>query len=114
LVKRRKTLKSFWTATFHIYDANDQHLYTIKERSGFVRMMDGLIGELPVVSFFSGYIFNPKYVLTNAQGQELMEASKEQSFFGRRFKLHQYQTSEHDQLFVLSYMMLLISDRNRG
>lgn len=111
---RRKTLKSFWTATFHIYDANDQHLYTIKERSGFVRMMDGLIGELPVVNFFSGYIFNPKYVLTNAQGQELMEASKEQSFFCRRFKLHQYQISEHDQLFVLSYMMLLISDRNRG
>ena len=111
---RRKTFKSFWTATFHIYDANDNHLYTIKERSGFVRMMDGMIGEIPVLGFFSGYIFNPKYVLTDLQGREMMEVSKEPSFFGRNFKLNQYQSSQDDSLFVLSFMMMLISDRNRG
>lgn len=111
---RRKTLKSFWTATFHIYDANDNHLYTIKERSGFVRMMDGIVGEIPVISFFSGYIFNPKYVLTNLNGTEFMEVSKEPSFFGRKFKLNQFQTSNNDSLLILSFMMMLISDRNRG
>lgn len=111
---RRKTLKSFWTATFHIYDTNDNHLYTIKERSGFVRMMDGIVGEIPVISFFSGYIFNPKYVLTNLNGTEFMEVSKEPSFFGRKFKLNQFQTSNNDSLLILSFMMMLISDRNRG
>lgn len=111
---RRKTLKSFWTATFHIYDANDNHLYTIKERSGFVRMMDGIVGEIPVISFFSGYIFNPKYVLTNLNDTEFMEVSKEPSFFGRKFKLNQFQTSNNDSLLILSFMMMLISDRNRG
>ena len=110
---RRKTFKSFWTATFHIHDANDNHLYTIKERSGFTRMMDGLIGEIPVLGFFSGYIFNPKYVLTDNAGKEYMEASKEPSFFGRKFKLNQFNSSEDDSLFVLSFMMMLISDRNR-
>ena len=111
---RRKTFKSFWTATFHIYDANDNHLYTIKERSGFTRMMDGMVGEIPVLGFFSGYIFNPKYVLTDLNGKEYMEASKEPSFFGRKFKLNQFNSSEDDSLFVLSFMMMLISDRNRG
>ena len=111
---KRKTLKSFWTATFHIYDANDNHIFTIKERSGFTRMMDGMVGEIPVVGFFSGYLFNPKYALSNLQGTELMEVSKEPSFFGRKFKLNQYQQTEDDALFVLSFMLMLITDRNRG
>ena len=112
---RRKTLKSFWTATFHIYDANDNHLFTIKERSGLTRMMDGMFGEIPVLGFFSGYLFNPKYVLTDLNGTELMEISKEPSFFGRKFKLENYKAQpEHLELFILSYMMLLISDRDRG
>lgn len=111
---RRKTFKSFWTATFHIYDANDNHLYTIKERSGFVRMMDGMVGEIPVIGFFSGYIFNPKYVLTDLNGAEYMEVSKEPSFFGRKFKLNQFKPSQDDSLFILSFMMMLISDRDRG
>ena len=111
---KRKTLKSFWTATFHIYDANDNHIFTIKERSGFTRMMDGMVGEIPVVGFFSDYLFNPKYALSNLQGTELMEVSKEPSFFGRKFKLNQYQQTEDDALFVLSFMLMLITDRNRG
>ena len=111
---KRKTLKSFWTATFHIYDANDNHIFTIKERSGFTRMMDGMVGEIPVVGFFSGYLFNPKYALSNLQGTELMAVSKEPSFFGRKFKLNQYQQTEDDALFVLSFMLMLITDRNRG
>lgn len=111
---RRKTFKSFWTATFHIYDANDNHLYTIKERSGFVRMMDGMVGEIPVIGFFSGYIFNPKYVLTDLNGAEYMEVSKKPSFFGRKFKLNQFKPSQDDSLFILSFMMMLISDRDRG
>ena len=111
---KRKTLKSFWTATFHIYDTNDNHIFTIKERSGFTRMMDGMVGEIPVVGFFSGYLFNPKYALSNLQGTELMEVSKEPSFFGRKFKLNQYQQTEDDALFVLSFMLMLITDRNRG
>ena len=111
---KRKTLKSFWTATFHIYDANDNHIFTIKERSGFTRMMDGMVGEIPVVGFFSGYLFNPKYALSNLQGTELMEVSKEPSFFGRKFKLNQYQQTEDDALFVLSFMLMLLTDRNRG
>lgn len=112
---RRKTLKSFWTATFHIYDADDNHIFTIKERSGLTRMIDGAIGEIPVVGFFTGYVFNPKYVLLDPNGNELMELSKEPSFFGRKFKLNNYKAQpEQYELFILSYMMLLISDRNRG
>jgi len=112
---RRKTLKSFWTATFHIYDANDQHMFTIKERSGLVRMLDGMVGEIPILGFFSGYVFNPKYALSDLSGKELMEISKEPSFFGRKFKLEKLADTEgNDELFILSYMMLLIADRNRG
>ncbi|HEY4539933.1 MAG TPA: hypothetical protein VIG94_08000, partial [Faecalibacter sp.] len=112
---RRKTLKSFWTATFHIYDANDNHIFTIKERSGLVRMMDGVFGEIPILGFFSGYVFNPKYALSDLSGKELMEISKEPSFFGRKFKLEKLADTEgNDELFILSYMMLLIADRNRG
>ncbi len=112
---RRKTLKSFWTATFHIYDANDNHIFTIKERSGLTRLMDGFLGGIPIIGFFSGYVFNPKYVLKDLIGSELMEVSKEPSFFGRKFKLANFKAQpEHYELFILSYMMLLIADRDRG
>lgn len=112
---KRKTLKSLWTATFHIYDAQDHHIFTIKERSGLTRMLDGLFGEIPVIGFFSGYVFNPKYVLKDLNGKELMEIRKEPSFFGRRFKLENFNAQPEDlELFILSYMLLLIGDRERG
>jgi len=112
---RRKTLKSFWTATFHIYDAADNHIFTIQERSGLVRLLDGMVGKIPILGFFTGYIFNPKYVLKDLKNTELMEMAKKPSFFGRKFKLENYKAQpEHYELFILSYMMLLIADRDRG
>jgi len=112
---KRKTLKSFWTATFHIYDENDNHIFTINERSGLTRMLDGFFGEIPIIGALSGYVFNPKYVLKNLNEAELMEITKEPSFWGRKFKLNNISAKpEHYELFILSYMILLIADRERG
>src|SRR5690606_10932036 len=70
---RKKTFSSFIKATYHLQDAQGNQVYTLKERSAMVRLMDGIFGEIPVVGVLSGYVFNPKYVVTDLNGTELME-----------------------------------------
>jgi len=112
---RKKTLSSFIKATYQLQDAQGNHLYTIKERSAMVRFMDGIFGEIPVIGVLSGYVFNPKYVVTDLNGNELMEMVKKPSFFGRKFEVHKLTNkSFNEEQIVLSLALMILQQRDRG
>lgn len=112
---RKKTLNSFIKATYHLQDQQGNHLYTIKERSAMVRFMDGIFGEIPVVGALSGYVFNPKYVVTDQNGNELIEMVKKPSFFGRKFEVHKLTNkSFNEEQIVLSLALMVLQQRDRG
>ena len=59
----RKGMRSIWKSTYEVYDENNQHKYTIREDNAWVKFWDGLVGELPVIGWFTGYFLNPSYSL---------------------------------------------------
>ena len=111
----RKGRKSLWRAQYEVTDGGGQPL-TMQEENGWVKVGDALFGEIPLLGIFSGYIFNPSYLLTNAAGAPLMRLSKQPAFMEGRFRVERLaEMSEQDETrAVLSFLMMVLLERRRG
>lgn len=112
----RKGWKSLWKAKYELYDEADKQDLVIQEENPWTKVFDALLGEIPIVSMLSGYLFNPKYAITRPDGTLVARLSKQKSFFGRKFtieKLAEFKTGEELRILLGSMMMLLL-ERRRG
>src|SRR5215204_754726 len=110
----RKGRKSLWRAQYEVMDGGQP--MTIQEENGWVKVGDALFGEIPILGIFSGYVFNPSYVLTNAAGAPLMRLSKQPAFLEGKFRVEKLaEMSEPDETrAVLSFLMMVLLERRRG
>ena len=111
----RKGRKSLWRAQYEVLDGGGQPM-TIQEENGWVKVADALLGEVPVLGIFSGYVFNPTYLLTDAAGVPLMRLSKQPAFMEGKFRVEKLGVmSEADETrAVLSFLMMVLLERRRG
>lgn len=110
----RKGMRSIWKATYHIADHDNQPLYTISEDNAWVKVLDGFASEIPLVGMLTGYFFNPSYSVKDASGRVLFQLKKKPSFFGRHFELSKISDTQDESLIILSVMMMLMLENNRG
>jgi uncharacterized protein YxjI len=112
---RRKGWSSIWSANYDICDADGEVLYKIKEANPLIKVLDALFSEVPILGIFSGYVFNPSYKLLDLQREEIYNLKKKPSFLSRIFTISKNtDNTEHLELILLSYMMVLILERHRG
>jgi uncharacterized protein YxjI len=111
----RKGRKSLWRAQYEVLDGGGGPM-TIQEENGWVKVADALFNEVPVLGIFSGYVFNPTYVLTDASGAPLMRLSKQPAFMESKFRIEKLgELSEADETrAVLSFLMMVLLERRRG
>ena len=111
----RKGRKSLWRAQYEVLDGGGQPM-TIREENGWVKVGDALLGEIPIVGIFSGYVFNPSYLLTTASGAPLMRLAKQPAFMEGKFRIERLaDMSEADETrAVLSFLMMVLLERRRG
>jgi uncharacterized protein YxjI len=112
----RKGRKSLLKAHYEIFCKDNNLDYTISEENPWAKVGDAVLGEIPVVGMFTGYLFNPKYVVKDGNDQIIARLSKEASFFGRRFKLEEVGKFKEgdDERIMLSLMMMSLLERRRG
>lgn len=112
----RKGWRSIWRAQYEIIDQNQQHQYSINEESGWVKVFDSLLGEIPILNFFTGYLFNPSYLVTDLKGKEIARLKKIPSFLGRNFEVSKLGTidNDDDDRIILGLMMMILLERRRG
>jgi uncharacterized protein YxjI len=112
----RKGWRSIWKASYEIIDQNEQPQYHIGEENGWIKVIDSLLSQIPLVGIFSGYFFNPSYVVTDRNGQIIARLKKEKSFWGRRFEITKLIDFDQDdaERIMLSLMMMILLERNRG
>ena len=112
----RKGLRSFWRASYDIFDQNDQLLFMIQENNVLIRWLDSLFSEIPIIGFFSGYLFNPAYTVTGTDGKRHFKLQKRPSFWERKFQLKCYIDGDnnHESLVILALMMMTLLEKNRG
>lgn len=112
----RKGMRSLWKANYLIFDQDKQEEYTIGEENPWAKVGDALLGEIPVVNFFTGYLCNPRYVVKDKNGQAVIRLSKEASFWGRNFKIEKladFPAGDIERV-LLSLMMMILLERQRG
>ncbi|WP_438962941.1 hypothetical protein [Nonlabens sp.] len=112
----RKGWRSLWKAEYNIIDQHQQPQYNVKEESAFTRFLDNLLGEIPILGFFTGYLFNPTYNVTNNQGQIVVKLKKMPSFLGKEFELIKTADIDEDdkERVMLGLMMMILLERRRG
>lgn len=112
----RKGWRSIWKAQYEIIDQNQQKQYSINEENGWIKVLDSLLGEIPILNFFTGYLFNPSYLVTDNNGKEIVRLKKIPSFLGRSFELKKEGQidNDDDDRIVLGLMMMILLERRRG
>ena len=113
----RKGWASLWKAHYEIFDNNKTHEFTIQEDNAWVKVWDAMLCEIPLLSIFSGYFFNPSYsVISTATGLPVAQLKKQKSFFGRRFTITKLQDIDDNQQVrvLLGCMMMILLERRRG
>jgi hypothetical protein len=112
---RREGLRSLWRAHYTI-SVGDRPLFEVREQSAFVRFADSLFGEIPFVGLLSGYVFNPKYIVSRLAGRECLVMTKRPALLETDFNIEQMGSLGPDEQVcaLLGLMMIILLERSRG
>jgi hypothetical protein len=112
---RRQGMKSLWKARYDISDGKAETM-TIQEANPWVKILDALIGEIPGLGFFTGYMLHPAYIVARADGAEVMRLEKQPAFFEGKYKIEKLGplSESEEERVILSLLMMLLLERSRG
>ncbi len=68
----------------------------IHEENAWVKVIDGVIGEIPIVGMFTGYMFNPAYIVSRMDKTPIVRLQKQPA------------------LFLLGVLTMTLLERSRG
>lgn len=113
---KRQGMRSIWRANYEIHNAAGQQILKIHEESGWIKVVDALVGEIPIVGMFTGYLFNPAYLVERMDGTVLFRLAKQPAFFEGKFQLtpKAQATQEEETLGMLGCLMMTLLERSRG
>ena len=112
----RKGWRSIWKTDYDLVDQNGNIQYHIREENPWVKVIDSVFGEIPILGMFTGYFFNPTYLVTNLSDELIVELKKQPSFFGREFDVNKIGTldGDDDDRILLGLMMMILLERRKG
>ena len=107
-------MQSFWRAHYNL-EQGGRPAFTIREENPWSKVADGILGSIPVISIFSGYFFNPSYLVTRARdGFPLLRVVKRQALLEGRFEIESRSSEEVPDVALVAVLMMLLLERLRG
>ena len=112
----RKGWRSIWKTHYELIDQFEKVQYDIREENAWVKVADSLFGQIPLIGIFTGYLFNPSYLLSDQAGKPIVKLKKQASFFGRKFEIEKLGEidNDDDDRIMLGLMMMILLERRRG
>jgi uncharacterized protein YxjI len=115
---RRLGARSLWKATYEVAGAEGQDLFRIEEENPWVKVLDAFLGEIPILGIFTGYFFNPKYLVLQAgTNQPALRISKHRAFLESRFEIENLggtPAEAETEAVLLGILMMTLLERSRG
>ncbi len=113
---RQHGMRTFWKATYDILDEVGNPIGLIHEQDPWVKVLDGLIGEIPIIGFVIQQWINPTYLIDGADGVTLLRLRKRPSLIERRFLVEQDSPlpPRLQQLALPAVIMVVLLERGRG
>ncbi len=112
---RREGVRSLWRAHY-IISVGDRETFEVNEASGWVRLLDSVIGQIPFIELLTGYFFNPTYIITRLGGPETLRMVKKPALLETHFDIAQTGPIAPDEqaAALLGLMMIVMLERSRG
>ena len=108
---KRQGMRSLWKASYTILDANGGEAGLIHEENPWLKVLDGLLSDVPFVGMF----INPAY-LVDYCGRTVLYLKKQPAFLEGKFTLDKrgdFDDAE-EGLLLTSVIMMLMLERSRG
>lgn len=112
---RREGMRSLWSAHYDVYDEDSIDM-TIREEEPWKRMVEGILGDIPIVGFAVIYWLNPSYLVFAADGTKALRAVKKPSLLERHFEIEKLAELDPDDELraLLALIMMVMLEKNRG
>jgi hypothetical protein len=89
----------------------------VREENPWAKVGDSFLGDIPILGFFSGYLFHPKYLVSTADGSAILRATKQPAFFEGRFRIDRLEaplSADDERLALLAAVMAVLLEKTRG
>lgn len=113
---KRKGMRSLWKANYEVISAEGSE-YVVTEVNPWIKLVDGILGEIPIVGFLMGYFLHPQYELTDSQGVALLKFTKQPALWEGRFRIDKTEQSLPENftpLAINAILLILLMERARG
>jgi hypothetical protein len=115
-VLQRRGMRSIWRAHYEI-QRDDRVAFVVTEENPWVKLIDGFVGEIPIIGIFTGYLLHPAYQVVRADGgARVLRIVKQPALFEGRYRVERTAPMQDDEeeLAVLSLLMMVLLERARG
>lgn len=116
---KRQGMKSLWKTHYDVQEGENTIL-SIHEENAWIKVADAVVGEIPIIGMFTGYLLNPAYLLTRPEGAVLLRLKKQPAFFEGKFTLEKVGegmnnvNSKEEIRVLLALIMMLLLERSKG
>lgn len=113
---KRKGMRSIFKASYEIYDPRDVQAMKINEENGWIKVIDSVVGEVPILGMFTGYFFNPSYLVSRTNDTPVARLVKQPAFFEGKFQMTRLgeMSAEEEDRVMLSLLAMTLLERSRG
>ncbi len=113
---KRRGMRSIFKANYEVYGGSGSQVMQINEENGWIKVVDGLLGEVPLLGMFTGYFFNPSYIVSRLDNAPVARLQKQPAFFEGVFRLELLGPVSNDEetLLLLSVLTMTLLERSRG
>jgi hypothetical protein len=113
----RRGMRSIWRVSYEV-SRDGQPVFEIREANPWVKVLDGVLTQIPVLGLFSGYVFHPAYLVTRLGfGLDALRVVKRPAFLEGKFaveSLSALPTSDDERLALLGILLMVLLERRRG
>ena len=112
---QRQGARSLWRASYTLLDPAGGEIGLIHEENPWVKVLDGLVSEVPGLGLATGYFLNPAY-LVDLRGRTVLHFKKQPALLESRFTVERRGDfgDAEEQLLLAGVIMLVLLERARG
>lgn len=113
---KRYGIKSMWKARYDVVNKAGEEILSLREDNGWIKLIDGMLAQIPVAGLLSGYVFHPSYTLSRPDGTAVLHVKKRAAFLESRFRVERLagMNEAEEAMGIMSIMMMTLLERGRG
>jgi uncharacterized protein YxjI len=111
---RRQGMRSIWRASYEV-TSNGAVIGTISETNPWKKVIDSLLGQIPLLGVIISMLINPSYTFRDTNDAPVYRIDKRVSFLERKFTIYEQGNAQgRETLLIPAVLMMILLEDDRG